>query len=573
MKRRIWYLALLMAVWGLYGFLLSGWWYSDDPEIIAFAAGHSPSEFLFKPHTWQSFSPFNLVPWILMSLKIDVMLADFTPYFYYLHQLMALSVVAMALFAVLNLYVERKFLSFAGVLIFLLHPATLGVVSWISTRQYLEGLGFALFGIYFYLTGLHSRKFQLIYISTLFYAFAVISKEIYVPLPLLLILLPRTTAGQGLPEAGLKTRIQNALPLFIMGGLYMIYRAWMLGDNAAGGYSSIWPWTVKSAALSTPEVFKAYSRTAWVYAVISPVLIWRIREIRGWKRRGAEMARAVSIFALFYLPIMPVSPLWGGLLSLRYFFLTSLFVTLCYLLCLDSIFKNGGRLTHACLISSLLFVVAVFSYNFHDQKLLWNSEKAQAYAEGKFFIQNRTRPDVVFKIGQPHWFFDGLEKMESLESRDKEDRKIRLVTNEFYGFQNERKEGVFTPLRVFAYDRPGGAVIDITAAAVRTHEAFLKNVKDRPLEVDISMKKGILNLQLGPYGGQYFILEASPEQTDFYYMAVKINRKFSIKLTHREKVRVFCFAYTSPEGWTTVSPGFLVDRSKDQSIRWARRDD
>jgi hypothetical protein len=220
-----------------------------------------------------------------------------------------------------------------------------------------------------------------------------------------------------------------------------------------------------------------------------------------------------------------------------------------------------------------LFVVAVFSYNFHDQKLLWNSEKAQAYAEGKFFMQNRTRRDVVFKIGQPHWFFDGLEKMESLESKDKEDRKIRLVTNEFYGFQNERKEGVFTPLRVFAYDRPGGAVIDITAAAVRTHEAFLKNVKDRPLEVDISMKKGILNLQLGPYGGQYFILEASPEQPDFYYMAVKINRKFSIKLTHREKVRVFCFAYTSPEGWTTVSPGFLVDRSKDQSIRWARRDD
>jgi len=564
MKQKIWYLLLLPVVWGLYGFLLSGWWYSDDTEIIAFAAAHSPAGYLSDPQIWQSFSPFNLVPWILLSLKIDVMLAGFTPYFYYLHQIMALSVVALALFAVLNLYVGQKIFSVAGVLIFLLHPATLAVASWISTRQYLEGLGFGLFGAYCFVKGIRNNRRMLIFISALFYAIASMAKEVYVPLPLLLILLP---------EKDIKARIKHALPLFAVTGLYVIYRSWMLGNNTLGGYSEIWPWTFRSAMLSAPKIFQAYGGSWWLILTVSAVMLfWTLKGDGALKNRTREMARGAFIFLILYLPIIPVSPLWGGLASLRYFLLTSLFITFCYVFCLDHLFGRGSKLRDALLIVSLLFTIAGFYHGFKGQKAIWDSEKAQAYGEGMFFLENSKSRDVLFKTGQPHWFFDGLEKIETMRSGNTEKRKIRLVSGDFYGIHSYLQGSQPEPREAFGYDPGKRAVMDMTETAVKAHEAFLKTLRDKPLRVDISVRDGVFKLDLGPYEGQYVLLEASPEQPDHYYLAVVINKRFGIKLTHREKVRIFCLAYTSPEGWTTVSPGFLVDRSNDQAIRWVRAD-
>ncbi|MEW6002258.1 MAG: hypothetical protein AB1638_06385 [Nitrospirota bacterium] len=560
MKFAIWYLPISVLVWVFYGSLLSGWWYFDDPNIVLFASQHGVSEFLFNPSIWQSFSPFNLTPWVLISLKADHILAGFYTSGYYLHQIISLVIVAFAVFNILNLYVKKPLFAFIAVIIFLLSPSTLSVTSWLSTRHYLEGLGFALLSIYFYIRSLRDDKLPLLFLATLFYGLAIASKEIYVPLPFLCILLP---------VQKLKRRLIFLIPLFLLTGVYILYRAWMLGDNAFGGYSAIWPWNVKSVIVSTPKIFKYYGGSWWIFFVVFAVILWGFRFIDGWTSRIKEALRGVSIFSLFYIPIVPVSPLWGGLGSLRYFFLTSLFITFCYSLSLDRIFEKSGRIQRALLILSVLPVTAGFYGSFVEQRVLWDSEKAVAFAEGNFFLENSGSLDAIFKINQPHWFFDGLEKLKREESKKETDRKIRLVSGDFYGFDKDN-DTYDNDLQVFSYDYKTKKVVNITKNAKKGHEEFLGIIKTKPLSVFMNIKDGVLNLKLGPYEGQYILLEALPSKPDFYYLAFPVNKEFAIKLTHRERPRIFRFAYISSGGWTTLSPNFLIDHAKDQTIRWER---
>jgi hypothetical protein len=560
MKQNARYLFLLVVLSvALYGFLPAGWWYYDDPLLVTFASQHTVAEILFNPEVWLRFSPFNLVPWVILSLKIDAFFAGFAPHFYYLHQILALTIVVSAVFAVFTLYLKARLSSFAGAVIFLLHPATFAVVSWITTRHYLEGLGFGLFSIYFYVRALRDRRPLFIAISTLFFVFALMSKEVYVPLAFLLVLLP---------EERFLTRIRYALPAFVVTGLYIFYRAWMLGNNTLGGYSAIWPWTVKSALLSTPEMLKSYGNSWVIPVVISLVVIGSFFRLEGWKGRLGRASRGLLLFSLFYLPIVPVSPLWGGLGSLRYFFVLSLFITFCYAASVDLLAEKEGGIRRALAIISVFVVIGGFSYEFTRQKTLWQAEKAVAYAEGRFFLENSGRSDAIFRINQPHWFFDGLEEMESEQSGEKAERKIRLVAGEFYGLDGG--EAAPDP-EVFSYDRNTGEIVDIRESAGKSHEGFLKTLQNRPLSVDMTITDGIMKLRLGPYEGRYTFLEASPSQPGFYYLAFPVNRVFGIKLTHREKIRIFRFAFTSPEGWTTLSPEFLVDRTEDQTVQWNRR--
>jgi hypothetical protein len=559
MKHNAVYILLAVLSLTLYGFLPAGWWYSDDPVLATFASVHTVTEILFKPEIWQSFSPFNLTPWVILSLKIDEMLAGFEPQFYYLHHIIVLTITVLAVFAVFSLYLKERLSSFIGSVIFLLHPATLAVASWISTRHYLEGLCFGLISIYFYVKALRNSRPLLLAFSTLFYVLALISKEVYAPLPFLFILLP---------EQGLKKRIRYVLPAFIMAVLYIAYRAWMLGDNMVGGYSSIWTWTLKSALLRTPEIMQGYSDSWWPLLVIAIVVIWSFYILDGWKGRLRRALRGFLLFSLFYLPIIPVNAVWGGLSSSRYFFTLSLFITFCYVSSVDLLFEKQRAIQTTLAIILALAVIGGFYYGFRGEKALWESEKAVAHSEGGFFMEYSDRLDAIFRITQPHWFFDGLEKIKTAQSGKNTERKLILVVGDFYGL--DRKESMHN-LELFSYDKNSKKVVDISLSASKRHNAFLKTLQNKPLNIFMTIRRGIMKLRLGPYEGRYTLLEASPSQPGYYHLALPINRAFGIKLTHREKNRIFRIAFTSPEeGWITLSPEFLVDWSKDQTVQWSR---
>jgi hypothetical protein len=552
----LWYLLLVFIVLILYGFLTNNWWYGDDPEMVVFASKHSPSEYLFNPDVWQSFSPFNFVPWVVVSLQGDALFSDFVPFGYYLHQLITLVLVTLILFKVFHLFIDKALFAFFGVLIFLLTPSTLSVASWITTRQYLEGMGFSLLCIYFFVKRLRGDRLSLIFLSALFYLFAAISKEVYVPLPFLLAFLPEKTP---------KERLKHSIPIFCISVIYAVYRIWMLGNNPFGSYSSIWPWTFSSALLNMPEVFRLYSGLWWIFSLVLIPIIWSLQYYHGWKSTAKEAFRFISIFSFFYIPILPVSSIFGGGESLRYTFVTSTLITFLYILSIHTIWEKGYKVFKILSGMCIVVIIIGFYFTFQEEKGIWDTKRREAFVEGRFFLDNLEVCDAIFRINQPHWFFDGLEKMKGQESGKIIERRLKLVSDEFYGFERDI-EG----LSVFAYEKDSKSIVDITKEAKEKHEAFLKTMKERPLTVLIHVKDGTMDLQLGPYEGQYMLLEALPSQPDFYYLTFPINKRFGIKLTHRERIRIFRFAYTSSEGWTTLSPEFLIDRSKNQTVSWSR---
>ena len=560
MSRTVKIIPLLAAAAALLYFRLPmGWWFVDDPELVVYASRTALS-FLWTPVLYQQFSPFNLTPEIMLSLGLDYALAGFEPFAFYIHQIISLALTSIALFLVARLYSKRDLICFGCVVLFLLQPATLAVVSWISTRHYLEGLGFSLFSLYFFVVFMRTGGRPRLAVSAIFYLLAALCKEVYAPLPLLLLLLPEGRAGR---------RALLTIPHGAITALYAAYRFHMLGDNSLGGYSTIWPWTAASALRSTPEIFRAYGDSWWPVAVIAAVVLWAIMDKGPGRIRLRKAARGFPILLLIYLPIVPVSPLWGGLMSLRYFFLTSAVITIFFVLSLESLMEKKGTVRSLLLSASAAVVFLFLSKAFISQSTAWEGRKAEAAVEGRYFLENRGR-DIIFKPLQPHWYFDGLEKIEAIRTGDRGQRRIKLATGDFFGLDEESRPVDVSMQRVFAYDPAAHAVADATEAALASRARFFTTVREMPLEIVLATRNDALRLDLGPHGGRYFLLEASPEAPGYCYLAVDIQRKFGFKLTHRERVRVFRVAYVSPEGWTTISPGFLVDRSKDETVRWQR---
>lgn len=531
----------------------------DDPEIVVFVSKHRPFEYFINPSIWQSFSPFNLTPWILLSLEPDFLMFRFKPLGYYIHHLISLVFVVISLFIVLDMFVKKRIFVILGVLIFILSPATFTVCTWLSTRHYLEGMGFSLLSVYFFVKGIRDNKYSFILFSYLFYIPAILSKEVYVPLPFFLLLIPEKT---------FRVRFIRIIPFLMLSFVYFLYRMTMLGDDPIGGYSSIWPWSLSSALSDSRKIFELYSGSWGIFLVVLITIILGIHFYKDRKTKAREISRYILIFLIFFVTILPVSSILNDDESLRYIFIISTFITSLFILSIDRIFDKGSRVFKIFAGMALLVVLAGFFQTYLEKRKQWNMKRSQARVEGNFFMENFADLNAIFKINQPHWFYDGLEKMEEEEANKEIQRKILLVVEEFYGFDTG-KEGL-EKLRIFAYDPDSKKVIDISEKARKDHEEFLKTVKDKPFSVTINIKNNTMELQLGPYDGQYLLLEASPSQPDFYYMAFPINKNFGIKLTHRERMRIFRFAYKSPEGWITVSPAFLIDRSKDQMIKWGR---
>ncbi len=556
---KFWYLILIFLILFLYSFLFNGWWFGDDPEIIVFASKYAPFEYLISPSIWQSFSPFNLTTWILLSLEPDFLMFGFKPLGYYTHHLISFFLVAISLFIVLDIVVKRRAFVMLGVLIFLLSPATFAIATWLSTRHYLEGMGFTLLSIYLFIKGIRGNRYFLILLSYLFYIPAILSKEVYVPLPFFLLFIP---------EKNLRIRFMRIIPFLMLSFVYFLYRMTMLGDNPVKGYSSIWPWNLSSALYDSRKIFKFYGGSFLVFLVVLGTIVTSIRFYKDGKTKAREISRYILIFFIFFITIMPVSSILNDDESLRYIFVISTFITSLYVLSLDRIFDKGSWVFKIFVGIALLVVLAGFFHSYWEKRKQWHMKSAQARIEGDFFMKNCADLKAIFKISQPHWFYDGLEKMKEEETNREIQRKILLVVDEFYGFNTDREE--LDKLSVFAYDSKSKKVVDISEKAKKDHEEFLKTVKEKPLNVIVKIKDDTMELQLNPYDGQYLLLEASPTHPDFYYMAFPINKNFGIKLTHREKVRIFRFAYKSPEGWITLSPEFLIDRSKDQTIKWGR---
>ncbi len=220
--------AILLAVMTLavHGSALKGEWRVDDPLTVLYVIEHPDvKSFFFSPEQWQSYGAPFFTPWLTLDFWLDFQLCGLNPATYYAHHLILVWFSAVLTFILLYRHIG-VFWGSAAALLFLIGAPVMVVSQQLMSRHYITGLVFAIFTILCFLRARERNSLSFLVTGAVFYLAAMLNKEIYVPLPLVLFFIDKTT---------LKERLYAIAPFGFVAGLYIFWRTIMLG-KIVGGY-------------------------------------------------------------------------------------------------------------------------------------------------------------------------------------------------------------------------------------------------------------------------------------------------------------------------------------------------
>ncbi|HJT18304.1 MAG TPA: hypothetical protein VJ853_12980, partial [Thermoanaerobaculia bacterium] len=157
---------------------LSGFWLYDDPVLLVESIRQPAQAILIDPAEYMHLSATTFTPLLLLSYKFDLLLHGFDTRVFYAHQIAALLIAAVLMFFLLRRYVSMWYAA-AGAAVFLTTWPAVYAARTLMIRHYVEGLVFALAAL---LAWRRSKS-----LAALFYLLAMLSKEVYAPIPLFFI--------------------------------------------------------------------------------------------------------------------------------------------------------------------------------------------------------------------------------------------------------------------------------------------------------------------------------------------------------------------------------------------------
>ncbi|MBH9552063.1 hypothetical protein [Inhella gelatinilytica] len=309
---------LLMAVLVLkYHGLWVAYWRADDPALLHYAMQTSWAAPFLDPASWHQISGSNLTPWLIFSLKLDLALFGLNPSAFYAHQLLAMAALLSVAVRLLQRWVPLPWVAM-GLGLFVIAPPTASVVEALMTRHYLEGLLAALLALWAFVRADEARSLgarsAVIWswqvVSWVAYVVALTAKEVYAPLPLLLLVWPMRTDRRGL----------RVLPFWVILGLYLGWRRLMLGV-VSGGYAASETWLVESALVAFGHTLQRLPALMWGewWGVPLGLTFLASLWVLGCRLRRAVPAMVLGLIAV--APLLPLSIYPGVTAPDRYLFL------------------------------------------------------------------------------------------------------------------------------------------------------------------------------------------------------------------------------------------------------------
>ncbi len=234
-------LLLCLSAWLLHRSALQGFWRVDDPLILLYVAEQPDIlGYFLSPSKWQALGVPFFTPWLTLDYRLDSSLFGTEPAGHYLHHLILIWACSLLTYLLLRDFVGYLWAS-AAALLFLAGAPTAIVAQQLMSRHYATGLMFMLLALYLWLNsrpkGIH------LWLTAGCYLAAMLNKEIYAPLPLVLLFLSKEK---------LKDRLAAMGPFVLAGTLYVAWRRIMLGTTI-GGYAppSLLNWV--DSVTSLPE--------------------------------------------------------------------------------------------------------------------------------------------------------------------------------------------------------------------------------------------------------------------------------------------------------------------------------
>jgi hypothetical protein len=479
------------------------WWMYDDPFQLRLLRDVPLGSLVMSKEFYGGSSVFT--PLLIASLKLDTILFGLNAPGFYAHQLVSLTVALLLEYCLLRLWCG-PLPSLAAVIVTVTGAPLLQIVPFLMCRHYIEGALFAFAATIAFVLAL--RRDTPAWISAAAYFLAACAKEVFLPLPLLLAVIP---------ESAMRVRLRALRGHAVAAIVYAIWRIAAVGLDL-GSYGVLgesgerWrhvaalPWTI------VRELAGSGSAAGWaaVVAVAACAIFLLVR-------RPAARRPIAAAFVLSFLPLLPLA----AAIERRYAF------TLWICAAIAVAFLPRVAIAVAA-ISLLAFRV---DWPVVDRDLRRMSDETRVFSmlrAGDILRNPATPPTTMLALAQltgapGHAYYDELTLC---------DPAMHIG-------------------RIFEYDPARRELVETSRAGI---DRVCASISDKPLSVEIRYdREHSLYWMLGPYArGRWSFVIANG------IVAYDVTPRGGYRRPGWDQFHLRV-RYIAPEGWRTYSPPLLVD--------------
>lgn len=526
---------LAVLVWIVGHPVLDLFWTYDDPFLLRWTEKHSVLQAFADPAAARGL-PFRLLtPLLFTSFELDLAWFGRDPAAFYGHQLVVLALAVTLLYAASRLWLPPVFAAFAGVL-FLLGSPTASWFQQLMTRHYVEGLAWAAVATVGFVLALRRDRWAWQIPAAAATALAMCAKEVYVPLPLLLLVLP---------EGSLRRRLRHVAPHGLVLVAYPIWR-WTLLGTLGGGYA----WVPDAGdVLALPLALGRWmvgAAPAWGLATTIGVGLLGI--IGAWVHRPGRWLLPVAL-VLTLSPLVPVAESPEPRVA----------VLPWTVLAVSAAFGLRGVWARRSPAWAVGLAVGLLVCLVPAHRTSWGAEYAtmeHMSGEARAFVGELDSGDLLAWPATPRGTLTELARVR----RSRGMSAAGWFADDLYLCLHET-----VPQRVLAWRSAARNVVDVTGEIPSRRRRFCRAVDWRaPLRVELEPRGETLSWRLGPWReGRWFLVTGDgrnryevPRQATFVVGEVR-----SLRLRVR---------FDSPRGWTTYSPELAVSFDPPSGLVWER---
>ena len=467
---------------------------------------------------------------------------------HYAHLLLIVVLGAILFYAVLRQWLPPLSAG-VGAVALLLGKPTFHIAAGLMHGHYATGFAFSMLAILGWTRYLRGGKWQWIAFSVLAYLLATTCKEVYVPLVVILPFLPAGT---------LRQRIRGLLPFVLVAIFYTGWRYFILGAFV-GGYSEGKGFNFENAAhqlIGIPELLVG-SKISGIFLITCFTGLFFLAFIR--KRLNFPLL-AVAFFVVF-LPLLPLTAFPGIHQSNRYLFIPWLALSAC----LAAVLPRQTRFIPSATLASLLILVLIATHiqgrkETREEIAFWDTAYRFAISADKTQQALFIGPDDGYKRS----VLAGARYAADLINPDAAPGTLQIVDESGNGRLTYIKS---MGMKIFEF--ADGKMLIMSKERLTEkfpHYAHLQPSKKFPLEVNLTLKAGILKWKFGPYDGKYLV--------NILPMPVPPNTEFILSREgqtnwSKEKPLKISFCYNNEQkNIFTCSPVLIFDFSTSEIAEW-----
>lgn len=295
----------------------------------------------------------NWHPLTLISLAIDYKIYGLNAGGFHITSVILHLFNAFLIFLISRLLLKNSVQGFLIATIFLVHPVNVEAVAWIAERKGVLGAFFALLTIYFYLLYAAKTSWRYFFASMLFFLASLMSKAVFVTLPLLLVVIDiyiNTIDGKSLGLLFIRRSILRQTPLLFISLIIGFVTIHAHGSTDALGVNELFTvWTRISKAIAFFPVYLGQLFYPVELAIPYPYRIPTTLEITS----GLFILLSISILAIMYRRRTP-------LLFLGWFWYLLLLLPVSGLL-QSGYFSHADRYAYLPLVGVIIFTTGFIS--------------------------------------------------------------------------------------------------------------------------------------------------------------------------------------------------------------------